>query len=50
MVIDFEKFIASLIIGDKNTYSSKSRSECIENALKEQGLVFKDGKFVSINE
>ena len=50
MEIDIEKLLYSLIISDRNMYSKKTRSEWVENALKDQGLVYKDGKLVSINE
>lgn len=50
MQIDIEKFIGSLIISDKNMYSKKTRCEWIEDALKEQGLKFRNGKLVSIRD
>lgn len=50
MNIDIEKFIGSLITSDKNMYSKKTRSEWIEDALKEQGLKFRGGKIITIKE
>lgn len=47
--IDFEKFVTSLLCGDPQCNWNIGTVD-IRNALKEQGLEYKDGKIVEIKQ